>query len=78
MQSVWAALWSGDVRDDAEAARLEALARAVRPADVIALLNFPRPEDIASATGLGARHVLSLPLAVEDLWQVLALKRPEL
>lgn len=52
----------------------EALARwaaAVRPAPVIALLDFPRVDDRDRALAAGAAAVLSKPLLIEDLFWVL-------
>lgn len=57
--------------DGAELAELRRFSEALRPAPVIALLDFPRAEDRDRALTAGAAAVLSKPLAVEDLfWQL--------
>jgi hypothetical protein len=64
----------GDLRE-ADVQELRRLAAAVRPAPVLALLDFPRVSDRARALAAGAAAVLSKPAAVNELlWE---LERPE-
>jgi CheY-like chemotaxis protein len=50
---------------------LRALANALRPTPVIALLDFPRVEDRDQALSAGASAILSKPVQLEDLfWQI--------
>ena len=66
-----AALFDGSDLSGEEADRLRRLTAALRPAPVIALLNFPRIEDCNHAIAAGATVVLSKPLAVDDLfWEL--------
>ena len=67
MAGIDSAIWCGDVNNRSEAEQLEQFAHGVRPAKVIALLHFPRPEDVALARELGAQRVFSLPMAIDDL-----------
>jgi CheY-like chemotaxis protein len=54
-----------------ELSLLQDLAPRLRPAPVVALLDFPRIEDHNRALAAGAAAVLSKPLLVEDLfWQL--------
>lgn len=54
-----------------EAASLARLAAAIRPAPVVALLDFPRVDDCDRALRAGAAAVLSKPLLIDDLyWQL--------
>jgi hypothetical protein len=61
------AAWCGDVNLPSQARQFAEFATAARPAQAVALLHFPRPEDIARARELGACGVLSLPLNIEQL-----------
>jgi DNA-binding response OmpR family regulator len=64
---------AGDLRE-ADLRELVRLVAAVRPAPVLALLDFPRLSDRARALSAGAAAVLSKPAAVDDLlWE---LERP--
>jgi len=49
---------------------LRHLADTVHPAPVVALLAFPRMEDYRRARSSGAAVVLSKPLALNDLWEI--------
>jgi hypothetical protein len=51
-----------------EADQLRCLAAAVRPAPVVALLEFPRAEDQRRSLTHGAVAILSKPLAINDLY----------
>jgi hypothetical protein len=48
--------------DDRGRERLRRFAVAVRPAPVLVLLDFPRPEDLAIARGFGVSFVLGQPV----------------
>lgn len=51
-----------------EEASLACLAAAIRPAPVVALLDFPRFDDCDRALRAGAAAVLSKPLLIDDLY----------
>lgn len=51
----------------AETAELRRLVGRLRPAPVLAILDFPRPADRRRALDAGAAEVLSKPVFVEDL-----------
>ena len=51
-----------------EAAFLERLVAAIRPAPVLALLDFPRVDDCDRALAAGATAVLAKPLLIDDLF----------
>ncbi|MDY0165102.1 MAG: response regulator [Thermoguttaceae bacterium] len=53
-------------------AELEALAAQLRPAPVLALMHFPRTQDVRNAARNGAAGVLSKPVQLEDLFSRLA------
>lgn len=60
-----------------ELAALERMATSLKPAPIIALLEFPRIEDHQRALSAGASAVLSKPLLIDDLiWQMDRLVRP--
>jgi hypothetical protein len=61
-----AAIWDGDL--DADVEQLRSLVVAIRPAPVVALLAFPRPEEVAACLAAGATAVLSKPLRMEELF----------
>jgi hypothetical protein len=56
---------------DEEAQALSRLAAAVRPAPVVALLDFPRVDDRDGALTAGAAAVLAKPLLIDDLFWLL-------
>ncbi len=61
---------SSDCRDP-QFSQLEDLATVLRPAPIIALLDFPRAEDRDRALSAGATAVVSKPLHLDDLfWQI--------
>ena len=64
---VAAALFDGSDLRGPEGDQLQQLAAALRPAPVVALLDFPRVEDRDRAVSLGAAAVLSKPLHLGDL-----------
>jgi hypothetical protein len=53
---------------DAEQERLCGLARLLRPAPVLALVNFPRIQDRERLLAAGVAAILSKPLLVDDLY----------
>lgn len=53
--------------DDRGRERLRRFAAAVRPAPVLLLLDFPRPEDLAVARGFGVSSVLGQPVELPVL-----------
>lgn len=63
-----AAVFDGSDLRGEEFDELKRLAEAVRPAPVIALLDFPRVEDHRRALEAGAAAVLSKPLLLDDLF----------
>lgn len=67
MNGATAALFDATDARGAEQDALERLCRQVHPAPVIALVDFPRPEDRQRIIAAGAKAVLSKPLAIEDL-----------
>jgi hypothetical protein len=66
-----AAIWEGTDGSPRELLELSALVRAVRPAHVVALLDFPRGETLAAARGSGASAVLGKPVMLGDLYDAL-------
>ncbi len=60
-------LWEGDVHRAGDLAELQRLAVALRRAVVVALVNFPRPEDVRRVRELGATSVLAKPFLVSAL-----------
>ena len=66
-----AAVFDGTDCGPAEVAQIERLATELRPAAILALLDFPRIEDHDRALAAGAAAVLSKPLLLDDLyWQL--------
>ena len=66
-----AAIFDGSDCRGRQLRQLEHLAAMLRPAPVIALLDFPRIEDCNRALGAGAAAVVSKPPHLEDLfWQL--------
>jgi CheY-like chemotaxis protein len=66
-----AAIFDGSQGRGEELGELEHLAAGLRPAPIVALLDFPRIEDHRRAMAAGAAAVLSKPLQLEDLlWQL--------
>ncbi len=55
---------------------LEVFAAQVRPAPVLALMHFPRTQDVRRAGRHGAAGVLSKPVQIEDLFWRLAQVQP--
>jgi CheY-like chemotaxis protein len=57
--------------DSAERERMRRFALAVRPAPVMALVDFPRVADVEHWRAAGAAAVLSKPVNLDDLfWQL--------
>jgi CheY-like chemotaxis protein len=66
-----AVIFDGSDRPRYQYEHLGWLAAGVRPAPVLALLDFPRPKDRDLALAAGAAAVLSKPFLVQDLfWQL--------
>ena len=66
-----AAIFDGSNCCGCELRQLEDLADVVRPAPIIALLDFPRVEDCRRALTAGASAILSKPLHLDDLfWEL--------
>ena len=66
-----AAIFDGGDLREADVQDLARLTGAVRPAPVVALLDFPRVSDRARALAAGAVAVVSKPAAVDDLlWEL--------
>lgn len=66
-----AAIFDGSDCRGEELRQLEYLAATLRPAPIIALLDFPRIEDCNRAMAAGASAVVSKPLYLDDLfWQL--------
>ena len=71
MEKPRAAIFDANDRPPYQYEQLRRIAADVRPAPVIALLSFPRPEDRDWALAAGAAAVLSKPfLLVDLLWQL--------
>jgi CheY-like chemotaxis protein len=65
------AVFDGSQCSEAELDQLRRMVAAVAPAPVIALLDFPRAEDVEQAQAHGAAAVLSKPLMASDLlWHI--------
>ncbi|MEN0111900.1 MAG: hypothetical protein AAF805_14365 [Planctomycetota bacterium] len=62
-----AVVWCGTQLDGSEADRLAEVRRVSRPAPVMALLDFPRPETVAAARAIGADRVLGRPCDADTL-----------
>ncbi len=61
----------------ADWAELEAFAAQLRPAPVLALMHFPRTQDLRRAARHGAAGVLSKPIQIEDLlWRLARVSAP--
>jgi len=69
--AVAAAIFDATDGCGAESERLRRLVGAVRPARVIALMDFPRAEDRDRLLDAGATAVLSKPFLIEDLYETL-------
>lgn len=66
-----AAIFDGNECRGEELEWLGQFAAAVRPAPIVALLDFPRVDDRNRALDAGAGAVLSKPLVIDDLfWQI--------
>ncbi len=61
------ALWAGSDLNTAELRHFQWFAALVRPAPVLAVLDFPRSEDIDRAITAGACGVLAKPFQLADL-----------
>ena len=71
IEQVTAAIFDADECLEREFDSLKRLVDAIRPAAVLALMDFPRVESRDRALAAGARAVLSKPLLVDDLfWQL--------
>jgi len=70
-----AGLWDGNslaARADREArTSLADFVRQLAPVPVVALLSFPRIDDLEEARNAGARQVISKPCMIEDLFSCL-------
>ncbi|MBI2826948.1 MAG: hypothetical protein HYX69_19915 [Planctomycetia bacterium] len=62
-----AAIWDQGTPGASDFVQLERVVQRVSGVPVIALLSFPRSQDAARAIDLGARAVVSKPLAVDEL-----------
>jgi hypothetical protein len=72
-----AVLWDGEHGRDQAFAQLRDVAMGMDPVPVIALLGFPRHNDVSRAAGCGAAAVLPCPFLLTDLWALLAAARPD-
>ncbi len=71
VEGATAAIFDGSDLRGGELEELKHLCGTLRPAPVIALLDFPRIEDYHRALNAGAAVVVSKPLHVDDLfWQL--------
>ncbi len=71
VEGATAAIFDGSDCRDHELGQLKRLAAALRPAPIVALLDFPRVEDRNRAIAAGAAAVVSKPLYLDDLfWQL--------
>lgn len=66
-----AVLWDTVAEDCADAARVGELSRSAGSAPIIALLNFPRIEEVVRAHAAGVSAVVSKPFLIDELfWQL--------
>ncbi len=65
-------IWDSDGRQGHELSRLADLVEMLRPARTLALLGFPRLEEVIAAKASGADQVLSKPYLIGDLTACLA------
>ncbi len=70
VEGATAALFDASEIGECQCDELRRLADAVQPAPVVALLGFPRAEDRRRALTSGAAAVLSKPLALDDLFEI--------
>lgn len=67
LQGAVAAVWEGDDCLDDAVREITQLCSAIAPAPVVALLSFPRVDDVRLAVAAGAAVVMSKPLRVDEL-----------
>lgn len=72
LAGVAAALFDGDDLRGPGREELTRLVRSVCPAPVVALLDFPRTDDVAAARDAGAAAVVSKPFLLDELLSELA------
>ena len=66
-----AAIWESRVGSDVEFESLRQFAESLAPVPVVAILSFPRLDDIVRAHTAGAAAIVAKPFLVEDLlWQI--------
>jgi len=71
VEGATAAIFEGSDCREEQLDELRHLAAALRPAPIVALLDFPRIEDRRRALSAGAAAVVSKPLQLEDLfWEM--------
>jgi CheY-like chemotaxis protein len=68
LEGCLAVLWDGPLETERDEAELAGWARAIAPAPVMALLDFPRLDDRETALRAGAAAVCSKPLPWVDLF----------
>jgi hypothetical protein len=68
LEGAVAGVFDGSDASESELKRLRRFSAAIRPAPVVALLDFPRIEDTQIALRSGAAAMLSKPLLAEDLF----------
>ncbi len=66
-----AILWDGGAGEEHDFAQLQELVAVAAPARVVALMGFPRFDDVQRARLCGAADLLAVPLQLPDLWSVL-------
>ena len=71
-----ALVWDTTVQGARDAGRVEQLRRATDGAPIIALLGFPRPDDVCRALEAGVAAVISKPFLLGDLFLRVAECRP--
>ncbi len=67
-QGAVAAIWDGETQGQVDFAQLTRIVAALDQVPVIALLSFPRFDQVQQARACGAHAVLSSPLLLPDLW----------
>lgn len=72
VSGVTAVLWDGQLPRGRDFSHLRRVAARMAPAPVVALLGFPRHDDVHEARAQGASAVLPTPFPLPDLWHTLS------
>ena len=74
MEGVVLGIWDGRSLGSPEGTRLRDFVRRLPNSSVIAMLDFPRSDEVGLAHAMGIDHVISKPYLLEELWDVIKLK----